>query len=160
MGCFCKEREIISYVVKFKSESIAFLKILWNEVQSNLALRTFSVRAILVLKVKIVLILTVIYYINHQLVIGDLVLKVKQVLILTVLKAKFDCIWVAKHFIRVICKLNKYILLKTISKNIWTIQLFPEQPRIILKSMVTDHTLKFLLILCRAHLSSFRSSPF
>ena len=59
--------------------------------QSNLALRTFSVRAILVLKVKIVLILTVIYYINHQLVIGDLVLKVKQVLILTVLKAKFDC---------------------------------------------------------------------
>ena len=60
-------------------------------VQSNLALRTFSVRAILVLKVKIVLILTVIYYINHQLVIGDLVLKVKQVLILTVLKAKFDC---------------------------------------------------------------------
>ena len=62
-------------------------------VQSNLALRTFSVRAILVLKVKIVLILTVIYYINHQLVIGDLVLKVKQVLILTVLKAKFDCIY-------------------------------------------------------------------
>ena len=60
--------------------------------QSNLALRTFSVRAILVLKVKNVLILTVIYYINHQLVIGDLVLKVKQVLILTVLKAKFDCI--------------------------------------------------------------------
>ena len=56
-----------------------------------MALRTFSVRAILVLKVKIVLILTVIYYINHQLVIGDLVLKVKQVLILTVLKAKFDC---------------------------------------------------------------------
>ena len=39
----------------------------------------------MVLKVKIVLILTVIYYINHQLVIGDLVLKVKQVLILTVL---------------------------------------------------------------------------
>ena len=60
-------------------------------VQSNLALRTFSVRAILVLKVKNVLILTVLYYINHQLVIGDLVLKVKQVLILTVLKAKFDC---------------------------------------------------------------------
>ena len=46
----------------------------------------------MVLKVKIVLSLTVIYYINHQLVIGDLVLKVKQVLILTVLKAKFDCI--------------------------------------------------------------------
>ena len=45
----------------------------------------------MVLKVKNVLILTVIYYINHQLVIGDLVLKVKQVLILTVLKAKFDC---------------------------------------------------------------------
>ena len=61
------------------------------QVQSNLALRTFSVRAILVLKVKIVLILTVIYYINHQLVIGDLVLKVKQVLILMVLKAKFNC---------------------------------------------------------------------
>ena len=61
------------------------------KIQSNLALRTFSVRGILVLKVKIVLILTVIYYINHQLVIGDLVLKVKQVLILTVLKAKFDC---------------------------------------------------------------------
>ena len=61
------------------------------QVHSNLALRTFSVRAILVLKVKNVLILTVIYYINHQLVIGDLVLKVKQVLILTVLKAKFDC---------------------------------------------------------------------
>ena len=61
------------------------------QVQSNLALRTFSVRAILVLKVKNVLILTVIYYINHQLVIGDLVLKVKQVLILAVLKAKFDC---------------------------------------------------------------------
>jgi len=60
-------------------------------VQLNLALRTFLVRAILVLKVKIVLILTVIYYINHQLVIGDLVLKVKLVLILTVLKAKFDC---------------------------------------------------------------------
>ena len=57
-----------------------------------MASRIFSVRAILVLKVKIVLILTVIYYINHQLVIGDLVLKVKQVLILTVLKAKFDCI--------------------------------------------------------------------
>ena len=57
-------------------------------VQLNLAIRTFSVRAILVLKVKIVLILTVIYYINHILVIGDLVLKVKQVLILTVFNAK------------------------------------------------------------------------
>ena len=60
-----------------------------------MALRTFSVRAILVLKVKNVLILTVIYYINHQMVIGDLVLKVKQVLILTVLKAKFDCTTIA-----------------------------------------------------------------
>ena len=57
------------------------------KVQSNLASTTFSVRAILVLKVKNVLILTIIYYINHQLVIGDLVL------ILTVLKAKFDCTW-------------------------------------------------------------------
>ena len=47
----------------------------------NSALRTFSVRANLVLKLKNVLILSVIYYINHQLVIGDLVLKVK-----------FDCI--------------------------------------------------------------------
>ena len=46
----------------------------------------------MVLKVNNVLILTVIYYINQQLVIGGLVLKVKQVLILTVLKAKFDCI--------------------------------------------------------------------
>ena len=61
--------------------------------KSNLTLRTFSVRAILILKVKNVLILTVIYYINHQLVIGDLVLKVKQVLILTVLKTGFDCIF-------------------------------------------------------------------
>ena len=60
------------------------------EIKLNLALRTFSVRAILVLKINKVLILTVIYYINHQLVIGDLVLKVKQVLILTVLKARFD----------------------------------------------------------------------
>ena len=66
-------------------------RLMSTTVQLNLALRTFSVRAILVLKVKNVLILTVIYYINHQLVIGDLVLKVKQVLILTVLKAKFDC---------------------------------------------------------------------
>ena len=61
------------------------------QIQSNLALRTFSVRAILVLKVKNVLILTVTYYINHQFVIGDLILKVKQVLIWTVLKSKFDC---------------------------------------------------------------------
>ena len=44
------------------------------EVQSNLALRTFSVRAILVL-------------------------KVKQVLILTVLKAKFDCIYIVGFII-------------------------------------------------------------
>ena len=76
----------------------------WNDiyqfrfiVQSNSALRTFSVRANLVLKLKNVLILSVIYYINHQLVIGNLVLKVKQVLILTVLKAKFDCtLWTFK----------------------------------------------------------------
>ena len=59
-------------------------------IQSNLALRTFSVRAILVLKVKNVLILTVIDYIRMVMVISDLVLKVKQVLILIVLKAKFD----------------------------------------------------------------------
>ena len=26
MGCFCKEREISSYILKFESESIAFLK--------------------------------------------------------------------------------------------------------------------------------------
>ena len=63
-------------------------------IQSNLALRTFSVRAILVLKVKNVIILTVIDYINHRLVIGNLVLKVKQVLILTVLKAKLDCMYI------------------------------------------------------------------
>ena len=61
--------------------------------QQNLVLRTFSVRAIWVLKVKNVLILTVIYYINHKLVIGDLVLKVKQVFILMVLKARFDCMF-------------------------------------------------------------------
>ena len=54
------------------------------QVQSNLALRTFSVSANLALKVKNVLILTVIYYINHQLAIDGLVpLKVKHVLILT-----------------------------------------------------------------------------
>ena len=57
----------------------------------ELGFKNFFVRAILVLKVKIVLILIVIYYINHQLVIGDLVLKVKQVLILTVLNARSDC---------------------------------------------------------------------
>ena len=68
-----------------------------ENVQSNLALRIFSVRAILVLKVKHFLILTVIYYINHQLVNGDLVLKVKQVLILMVLKAKFDCTSFSKN---------------------------------------------------------------
>ena len=76
------------YLISMKISSSQVCK----PIQSNLALRTFSVRAILVLKVKIVLILTVIYYINHQLLIGDLVLKVKQVLILTILKAKFDCI--------------------------------------------------------------------
>ena len=63
----------------------------YHLVQSNMAVRTFSVRAVLVLKVKNVLILTVIYYINPQLVIVDLVFKVKQVLILAVLKSRFDC---------------------------------------------------------------------
>ena len=37
--------------------------------------------------------MTVVYYINHQLVIVGLVFKIKQVLILTVLKAKFHCTW-------------------------------------------------------------------
>ena len=56
-------------------------------------LRTFYVRAILVLKAKQVLILTVLNAKIQKFVIGDLVLKVKQVFILTVLKAKFNCIY-------------------------------------------------------------------
>ncbi len=50
----------------------------------NLALRTFSVRTILVLKVKNVLILTVIYYIKVVMVIGDLVLKVLKPVVFAV----------------------------------------------------------------------------
>ena len=70
-------------------QSLLQMKYLANRLE--LGIKYFSVRTILVLKVKNVLILTVIYYVNHQLVIGDLVLKVKQVLLLIVLKARFDC---------------------------------------------------------------------
>ena len=54
-------------------------------IQSNLTLRTFLVTPILVL------ILTVLKANLAKLVIGDLVLKAKLVLILTVLKVRSDC---------------------------------------------------------------------
>ncbi len=61
---------------KFQFHSATTLQISTQklrEIQSNLALRTVSVRSILVLKLKNVLILTVIDYI--KMVFGDLVLE-------------------------------------------------------------------------------------
>ena len=83
---FVQKISIISTVQTGKK--VCIVSVLYSTVK--LDLKTFLVITILVLS-QVLLILTVLKANLVKLVIGDLVLKVKLVLILTVLKVKFDC---------------------------------------------------------------------